>query len=155
MGIGYRIKEARERLGLTQTDLGAIVGITGSAITNYEKETSHPKEHIIYKLIEALNVDANYLFQDCVNLPKITNNITLMEFDHIKKYLALDQHGKTIVDMVLEEERARQITEQAKADTIKEQVPEHLILNAAHDAGATPAQKIAADNIMADDDEWR
>ena len=43
MGIGYRIKEARERLGLTQTELGQKVGVTGSAITNYEKETSHPK----------------------------------------------------------------------------------------------------------------
>ena len=41
MGIGYRIKEARERLGLTQTELGQKVGVTGSAITNYEKDTSH------------------------------------------------------------------------------------------------------------------
>ena len=39
LGIGYRIKEARERLELTQTELGEMVGVTGSAITNYEKET--------------------------------------------------------------------------------------------------------------------
>lgn len=68
MGIGYRIKEARERMGLTQTELGALIGVTGSAITNYEKETSHPKEQIIYKLMETLNVDANYLFQDAVKI---------------------------------------------------------------------------------------
>ena len=49
MGIGKRIKEARERLGMTQNELADLVGVTGSAITNYEKETSHPKEPIMYK----------------------------------------------------------------------------------------------------------
>ena len=76
MGIGYRIKEAREIQGLTQIELGRLVGVTGSAITNYENETSHPKEPVMYKLIEALKVDANYLFQDCVNLPKEVNDIS-------------------------------------------------------------------------------
>lgn len=64
MGIGKRIKESRELLGYTQKELGALVGVTASAITNYENETSHPKEAIMYKLISALRVDANYLFQD-------------------------------------------------------------------------------------------
>ena len=86
MGIGYRIKEARERMGLTQTELGALIGVTGSAITNYEKETSHPKEQIIYKLMETLNVDANYLFQDAVKIKNQQNDVTLAEYDYIKKY---------------------------------------------------------------------
>lgn len=107
MGIGYRIKEARERLGLTQTELGNLVGVTGSAITNYEKETSHPKEQIIYKLMEQLNVDANYLFQDCVNLPKKINDVTLAEFELIKKYRVLDKHGKEMVDFTLQKEWER------------------------------------------------
>lgn len=107
MGIGYRLKEARERLGLTQTELGNMVGVTGSAITNYEKETSHPKEQIIYKLIETLNVDANYLFQDCVQLPKEINDVTLAEFDHIKKYRSLDPHGQETVSYILNRESER------------------------------------------------
>lgn len=107
MGIGYRIKEARERLGLTQTELGQKVGVTGSAITNYEKETSHPKEQIIYKLMETLGVDANYLFQDCVNIPKELNNVTLAEFEYIQKYRELDSHGKEIVDYILLKEWER------------------------------------------------
>jgi transcriptional regulator with XRE-family HTH domain len=59
MGIGKRIKEAREHLHLTQKDLGMRVGVTASAITNYENETSHPKEPILYKLMEAWRCDAN------------------------------------------------------------------------------------------------
>lgn len=109
MGIGYRIKEARENQGLTQTELGKIVGVTGSAITNYENETSHPKEPIMYKLIEALKVDANYLFQDCVKLPKEANDVTLAEYEHIKKYRLISTHspdGSVVVDTVLDREYA-------------------------------------------------
>ncbi len=69
MGIGRRLKEAREKAGLTQEELGRMIGVTGSAITNYEKETSHPKEPVMYALIDALDVEPNFLFQDCVNLP--------------------------------------------------------------------------------------
>lgn len=64
MGIGKRVKEARERLGLTQKELGEIIGVTASAVTNYENGTSHPKEPVMYALIDALKVDANFLFQD-------------------------------------------------------------------------------------------
>lgn len=110
MGIGYRIKEARERQGLTQIELGKLVGVTGSSITNYENETSHPKEAVMYKLINALKVDANYLFQDCVKLPKETNDVTLAEYDHIKKYRDLDPHGKKMVDFTLNEEWERSTT---------------------------------------------
>lgn len=120
MGIGYRIKEARENLGLTQTELGKMLGVTGSAITNYEKETSHPKEQIIYKLMETLNVDANYLFQDVVNIKSKENDITLAEYEHIKKYRSLDPYGQETVNIVLEREASRAATLSKKDSRIKE-----------------------------------
>lgn len=107
LGIGKRIKEARENLGLTQSELAALVGVTGSAITNYEKETSHPKESVMYKLFNALKVDANYLFQDVTDISENTNNVTISEFKRIKKYRQLDSHGKLIIDLLLEEEYRR------------------------------------------------
>lgn len=65
----------------------------------------------MYKLIEALKVDANYLFQDCVNLPKEVNDITLAEYDRIKKYRALDNPGREHVDTILqwESDRVKQL----------------------------------------------
>ena len=84
-----------------------MVGVTGSAITNYEKETIHPKEQIIYKLMEKLKVDANYLFQDAVKLPKSENDINLSEYEHIKKYRNLDQYGRETVDLIIERETER------------------------------------------------
>ncbi|WP_251354037.1 helix-turn-helix domain-containing protein [Hominisplanchenecus murintestinalis] len=170
MGIGYRIKEARENQGLTQTELGKIVGVTGSAITNYENETSHPKEPIMYKLIEALKVDANYLFQDCVKLPKEANDVTLAEYEHIKKYRLISTHspdGSVVVDTVLDREYAiaeklREQSEQiqekdsriAELENTLTDMSDYSYLNAAHDNGVTEEQKAAVDKIMMDDNEW-
>lgn len=106
MGIGFRLKEAREKAHLTQEELGKMVGVTGSAITNYEKETSHPKEPILYALIEALNVEPNYLFQDVIPISEDTVSSDEME-RLVKRYRALDTYGKGNVDMILDRETKR------------------------------------------------
>ena len=80
MGIGKRIKEARNALGLTQDELATILGVTKGAVANYENETSHPKEPIMYKMFDALNVDANFLFQDEMNCTPYLNEATPEEF---------------------------------------------------------------------------
>lgn len=107
MGIGNRIKEARNHLGYTQEELAKLLGVTKGAVANYELETSHPKESIMYKLIEILKVDANYLFQDCVNIPCELNNVTPAELDLIKKYRFISQHasaGTEIIDTIINRE---------------------------------------------------
>ncbi|QNM06601.1 helix-turn-helix domain-containing protein [Qiania dongpingensis] len=128
MGIGKRIKEARNALSLTQEELAKKLGITKGAVANYENETSHPKEPIMYKLFEVLNVDANYLFQDVVKIPEKLNDITFSEFDIIKKYRSLDDIGKNHIDEVLkwesdrikrDSEKDRIILELQKDDTIE------------------------------------
>lgn len=109
MGIGFRIKEARNSLNLTQEELAQKLGVTKGAVANYENETSHPKEPIMYKLFDALQVDANYLFQDEMgsNYPmKVSYN----EMEHIKKYRNLDNYSKEIVDFILNKESERMHT---------------------------------------------
>lgn len=125
MGIGNRIKEARNNLGYTQEELAKMIGVTKGAVANYELETSHPKEPIMYKLIEILKVDANYLFQDCVSIPKELNNVTLAEFNIIEKYRSLDRHGKKMVDFTLQEEWERSIKE--KETTSKVATPTRIL----------------------------
>ena len=95
MGIGKRIKEAREAVGLTQAELAKLVGVTPSAITNYENEISHPKEPILYKLFSALNCDANYLFQDVVKIKTLDPQKETLN----RNYDALNAEGrKKLVD---------------------------------------------------------
>jgi transcriptional regulator with XRE-family HTH domain len=68
MPFGNRLKEARLNKGLTQEELASSVGVTKGAIGNYESEVSSPKEPILIKLMEVLGVDANFLFQDLVDV---------------------------------------------------------------------------------------
>lgn len=64
MSFGSRLRERREALGLKQSELGRLLGITGSAIGNYENGVSSPKADILYRVFDVLKCDANYLFQD-------------------------------------------------------------------------------------------
>lgn len=117
MGIGKRIKEARETAGLTQEELGKLVGVTGSAITNYEKETSHPKESVMYSLIEALGVDANYLFQDCVKAKKAPS-ISDEAMKIAARYEKLDGIGRGAVNAIMKYEENRMAEELQKVSRL-------------------------------------
>lgn len=70
--------------------------------------------------MEALNVDANYLFQDAVKLPEKKNDVTLSEYNMIKRYRDLDQHGQDTVSYILnqETERVKQL-KQATATVVE------------------------------------
>lgn len=111
MGIGKRIKEARTNKKLTQEELAKVVGVTKGAIANYENETSHPKEPVMYALIDALGVDANFLFQDCVNTIPSKQKTAAPQPDTAEniawRYKNLDDHGKQVVCAVVSEEERR------------------------------------------------
>ena len=107
MSVGSRIKELRESKGISRSELADKIGVTIGAISNYENEVSSPKEPILFKLMEILGCDANYLFQDSINIPSTKNNISIAEYEHIKKYRKLDTHGKDMVDTVLQKEYDR------------------------------------------------
>lgn len=111
MGIGKRIKEAREQANLTQEELANLIGVTSSAITNYEKETSHPKEPILYALIDALNVSPNYLFQDCVSTINKSPVLSSEALKIARSYEALDAFGKRAVSLIIEAEADRMSAE--------------------------------------------
>lgn len=104
MSIGSRIKELREAAGLTQEQLANKIGVTKSAVGNYEQNISSPKESVLYKLIDTLECDANYIFQDGMQIKGKDFLCTPIEQEHIKKYRLLDNDGKEIVDMILDRE---------------------------------------------------
>ena len=103
MSIGSRIKERRLQLNMTQQDLADKLSITKGSIANYENEVSVPKPDILYRIIDALRCDANYLFQDDVPIVKKVE-ITEDEKRLIEKYRALDRRGKGVVLCVADKE---------------------------------------------------
>ena len=62
MTIGEKISELRRKAGLTQRDLALKIGVTPSAVGNYEQGVSFPREEVLYRLFEALDCSPNELF---------------------------------------------------------------------------------------------
>ena len=102
MSLNQRIKEARIKMGYTQEQLGNIIGVAKTTISGYEKNRE-PDAATIGLIIDALKVDANFLFQDEMK-EFSARDFTIPEIKIIKKYRALDEHGKDMVETVLEKE---------------------------------------------------
>lgn len=106
LSFGSRLRERREELGLKQNELGKLLGVTGSAIGNYENGISSPKAEILYQVFDVLKCDANFLFQDEMKELE-TDDLTVPEIKMVKKYRSLDDHGKKFIDVALEHEVSR------------------------------------------------
>ena len=115
MSLNSRIKERREDLKLTRIELANLIGVTPSAIANYENGVSSPKVELLYKLFDALKCDANYLYQDeMTKLIKAEAQLSESESSHIKKYRSLEECDKKIVNDIIERLSISRRTEQAK-----------------------------------------
>ncbi|MBD5101930.1 MAG: helix-turn-helix transcriptional regulator [Subdoligranulum sp.] len=62
MTVGERIKEAREKAGMTQKELGEKIGVSGVAVMRYEKGQRKIDIDLFRKLADALQVSAAWLF---------------------------------------------------------------------------------------------
>jgi len=102
-----RMKEARTRKGLTQERIAKEIGVAKSTYTGYETGNSEPSMLILSRIMNILEVDANFLFQDEMAALHEAN-ATPAEMEHlVKKYRSLDPYGKEAVDVVLDVERRR------------------------------------------------
>lgn len=65
MTFGKKIKRLRENQGLTQTELGNLLGVTLKTISNYELKNLRPRKREIYEKLSTLfSVDINYLLTE-------------------------------------------------------------------------------------------
>lgn len=57
MSVGRNIRRARKAAGLSQKQLGTILGVSGSMIGQYENGLRNPKAETIVKIAAALNTN--------------------------------------------------------------------------------------------------
>lgn len=95
MSLGSRLKLARIAKKLTQKQLGALAGVTGSAIGNYENGFSNPNEDVLIRLMAVLGVDANYLYADDMAAISNARFLSPEEENLITLYRALNGAGQT------------------------------------------------------------
>lgn len=107
MSYNSRLREARKNAGLTQIELGNMVGCAKTTITGYETGKSEPSMAMLSNIMHALNVDANFIFQDEVR-EHHESHATPSEMDSlVKPYRMLDKAGQKMVRTVIELEMAR------------------------------------------------
>ena len=63
MALFDRIKEARIKKGLTQTELGKLIGVAKTTVAGYEKN-HEPTAAKLGEIADVLDVDVNFLLQD-------------------------------------------------------------------------------------------
>ena len=130
MSFGTRLRDKRRELGITQPQLAEILGVSQSAIGSWETDTNSPRATLLYDLFDILHCDANYLFQDETK-ELYKDKATPSEFENIiKKYRALDDHGKEMVDFTLQKEWERSTDLIEKNSIVK--LTQHLEAQAAH-----------------------
>lgn len=104
MTIGEKIRELRETKGLTQKQLGQKLGeAKGTIVSNWEIGASRPDCERIIQLCSIFNISADEL----LGIKSDTHRFTSEEWTRATKIRLLDEHGKNVVDYLIDEEFER------------------------------------------------
>lgn len=128
-----RLKTARTDKCLKQQDVAEQLGIKANTISNWEKGRTEPDIDTFVKLCDIYEIDCASLLSDVYAFKRISKDITLAEYNHIKKYRDLDSHGREMVDFVLEREHERITSSKNKVTHIEDARTQYMPANAAHE----------------------
>lgn len=95
MSFGTQLKARREALGLSRSALAERLGVSVSAIGNYETGVSFPKEDVLLQLFDALRTEPNRLF--CDSYLACSFELTGTERELIEKYRSLSSAGRQTI----------------------------------------------------------
>ena len=101
MSFGENLKLARKNKGYTQKELADLIHAKHNSISNWENNQNKPDPDTIEILCGVLGIKPNFLFNQDDEL------YTLDEENMIKRYRLLDQHGREVIDQILELEVKR------------------------------------------------
>lgn len=101
--IGNILKELRLKNGMTQKEVASKIGRNQPIIGHWETGYSQPDANTLFTLCEIYGVSIDEAF----GFTKKEKNVSLKEYEHIKKYRALDPIGRQHVDTVLTWETER------------------------------------------------
>ena len=100
MGFGEQLRRRREELGISRAELADRLGVSRSAVGNYETGVSAPKEEVLLRLFDALHVDPNYLYRDSFRAAGFS--CSGEEQRLLEKYRALSLTGRRTVSALVD-----------------------------------------------------
>ena len=102
--IGEQIKKYRNIKGMTQQDIADALGeSSGRVIYNWEKGIGRPDCDKLARLCDLLGVSADEL----IGCKSMAQRPTATEWTTLQKYRTLDEHGKEVVDYLIDSEYKR------------------------------------------------
>ena len=105
--VGEQIKKYRNIKGMTQQDIADALGeSSGRVIYNWEKGIGRPDCDKLARLCDLLGVSADEL----IGCKSMAHRPTATEWTTLQKYRALDEHGKEVVDYMIDSEYKRVAT---------------------------------------------
>lgn len=111
MTFGERLTELRKEHGYsTRNEFADKLGIPSTTLRNYETDVREPGHTFLKQISEFFNVSVDYLL--CLTDDKeVLKTFRLRESEQVmvEKYRDLDDHGKELVDLVLDKEHERYI----------------------------------------------
>jgi transcriptional regulator with XRE-family HTH domain len=122
MSFGQRLRERREQLNMSRRELAEALGVSVSAIGNYETGVSAPKEEVLLRLFDSLRVDPNTLYRDHFHGGQSV--LTEDERELMDRYRSLSAVGRDTVRSVMDAFCAyRDELEQARPVAEQRQIP--------------------------------
>lgn len=103
-----KLKELREKRGLTQEELAKLIKIEQNTYSNYEKEKTQPKLETLIKIADLYNISLDYLLErKCIDglstqeyelitmFRQLINSEQKRVISHLKMELELSENLKT------------------------------------------------------------
>lgn len=109
MNIGDRIVRLRETNNVSRKDLAEYLKIPYTTLRNYETNDREPGHKTLIAIADRFGVSVDSLlgYTPKEKESSQTKAYSKEEQEHIKKYRALDEHGKEAVDGLLDIEYRR------------------------------------------------
>lgn len=100
MSFGQRLRERRKELGISQGELARALGVSVSAVSNYESGQNAMREDVLLRLFQVLDVEPNYLYQDAFSGRSFT--CSAEEQALVRKYRSLRGTGRQAIRSLAE-----------------------------------------------------
>lgn len=98
--IGKRIKKRRQQLRLSQTALGAAVGVSFQQIQKYERGTNRVSSSTLYEIARVLDMSITYFFETLTRGSTAANCELNRKATIREEFVATDE-GQRLVDAFL------------------------------------------------------
>ncbi len=92
MSFGQRLRDRRKEMGYSQGELAEKLGVSLSAVSNYENGQNAMREDVLLRVFDVLQIEPNYLYQDAFSGQSFICSVE--EEALVKTYRSLRATGK-------------------------------------------------------------